>query len=44
LHLLNKDLIAIGVFLDLGDHDLIEEVNLPKLLIVAILFVVFGVD
>lgn len=44
LHLLHQYLIAIGVLLDLGDHNLIEQVDLPELLVVAVLLIVFGVD
>ena len=39
-----KDFIGDGILLDLGDHDFVDEVNFPKLLVVAIFFIVFGVD
>jgi hypothetical protein len=44
LNFLDQDFVAFGVFLDFGDHNLIEEVNLPEFLIVAHFFVIFGVN
>lgn len=44
LHLLDQDLIAIGVLLDLGYHDLIKQVDLPELLVIAVLLIVLRID
>ena len=41
---LDEDFIAIGVLLDFGDHDLIKKVDLPKLLVVATLLIILGIN
>jgi hypothetical protein len=44
MHFFDQDLIAFGVLLDFGDHDLIKEIDLPKFLIITTLFVILGID
>ena len=39
-----KLLIVDGIVLDFGDHNFIEEVDFPELLIVTDFLIVFGVD
>ena len=39
-----EDLVAIGVLFDFGDHDLVEEIDLPELLVIATFFIVFGIN
>jgi|688.fasta_scaffold2181610_1 hypothetical protein len=36
--------VVDGVVLDFGDHNLVEQINFPELLVVADFFVILGVD
>ena len=44
MNIFNKDLIAIRIFFDFSDHDLVKKIDFPKLLIIAILFIIFWVN
>lgn len=44
LNFLDQNFVSLRVLLDFGDHNLVEEVDLPKLLIVATLFIILGID
>jgi hypothetical protein len=44
VNFLDKYFVAFGVFFNFGDHDFIEEVDLPEFLIVAAFLVILGVD
>lgn len=44
LYFFDQYFVALRVFFDFGDHDLVEKVNFPEFLIVAVLLVVFGID
>lgn len=44
LDLPDEYLVVFGIFFDFGDHDFVEEIDLPEFLIVAALLVIFGVD
>ena len=39
-----EDLVAIGILFNFRDHDLVKEIDLPKFLIVATFFIVFGIN
>ena len=42
--LLGEHFVGNGVLFDFGDHDLVDEVDFPELLIIAHFFVVLGVN
>ena len=44
MNFLDEHLIAVGILLDFGDHNLVEEVDLPELLIVAAFLIILGIN
>jgi len=44
MDLLHQYPVALRVFLDLGDHDFVEQIHLPELLIVTVLLVILGIN
>ena len=44
IDILSEHFVGYRVFLDFGDHDIVNKIDLPKLLIIADFLIILGID